>query len=488
LNSPNVLLVILDATRQDACSCYGGRSNTTPTLDELAQEGTRFDNAFTVAPWTFPSLASMFTGRYPSQTGVYVQRKLSDQYPTLAELLRSSGYATFAISDNPWMSAEFGLTRGFDRMHKLWQWWQTDRDINNITLSDVKHTTRLMAVARLMAEGNPLKNTANVAYYRLVRPQLDYGASRTLRPLRRWIEDQRTPWFAFVHYLEAHMNYKPPRAWRERFVTDRALGEQLAGVDQWRLARRHLTGVERLSEIDLRTLYELYLAEIAYADHHLGQLIGWLRQTRRLDNTLVIVLADHGESFGEHNMLEHQFNLYDSLLRIPLIVRYPAQFPAGQRVIELVESLDVFATALEAADLPIGDVASRSLRPGHSAPRTHTYAEYGVPRMPHLRWLQRFGLEPAQLEPFQVGFTAIRTDTRKLIVGTDQSLQLYDWRADRAEAHNLIDVEPETVESLLSDLEVWWQASGSGLAGDPAQMSIMNPQVEARLRALGYLD
>lgn len=488
MSSPNILLIILDATRQDACSCYDGSPATTPALDNLAREGTQFDNAFTVAPWTFPSLASMFVGCYPSQIGVYVQRKLSNQYPTLAELLRASGYATFAISDNPWMSAEFGLTRGFDRMHKLWQWWQTDRDINNITLSDAKGTSRLKAVAQMMAVGNPFKNAVNVAFYRLVRPRLDYGASRTLRPLRRWIDAQSTPWFAFVHYLEAHMNYRPPRVWRDKFVTDRVLGEQLAAVDQWRLARRHLAGVERLSEIDLRTLRELYLAEIAYADHHLGQLISWLRQTRRLDNTLVIVLADHGESFGEHNMLEHQFNLYDSLLRIPLVVRYPAQFPAGQRVADPVQSLDVFATALEAAGLPTGDLVSQSLQPSHRAPRTRTYAEYGVPRMPHPRWLQRFGLEPAQMEPFQVGYTSIRTDTRKLIVGTDHSLQLYDWRTDRAETRNLIDVEPETVEMLLSDLEAWWQANGGGLAGDPAQMSITNPKVEARLRALGYLD
>lgn len=488
MSRPNVLIVILDATRQDACSCYGAQAETTPALDELAREGTRYDNAFTVAPWTFPSLASMFTGLYPSQNGVYVERKLSSQYPTLAERLRAQGYATFAISDNPWMSAEFGLTRGFDRMHKLWQWWQTDRDINNITLSDVKSASRLKAVAQLITDGDPLKNAANVAYYRLVRPRLDYGAARTLRPLRHWIEQQHTPWFAFVHYLEAHMNYKPPRAWREKFVTDHALGEQLAKADQWRLVRRHLAGVDRLSEADLRTLHELYLAEVAYADHHLGKLINWLRQTQRLDNTLVMVLADHGESFGEHDMLEHQFHLYDSLLRIPLVVRYPTQFPAGRRVSEPVQSLDVFATAIEAAGLPAANGPSQSLRPGHAVPRSHTYAEYGVPRKPHPRWLQRFGLEPEQLEPFQVGYTSIRNDTHKLIIGTDHSLQLYAWKTDRAETQNLSESEPATVERLLSDLEIWWQANGGGLAGDPALMSVTNSQVEARLRALGYLD
>ncbi|HEY4721696.1 MAG TPA: sulfatase, partial [Anaerolineae bacterium] len=416
MDRPNVLLVILDATRQDACSCYGQALHTTPALDALAREGTVFENAFTVAPWTFPSLASLFTGLYPSQNGVYIQRKLDRQYLRLPELLRTQGYATLAISDNPWMSAEFGLTQGFDRMHKLWQWWQTDHDINNITLSDVKGASRLKAVAQLMARGNPIKNAANVAYYRLIRPHLDYGAARTLHPLTRWIEAQRGPWFGFVHYLEAHMNYRPPRAWRERFVTDRALGEQLAAVDQWRLARRHLAGVERLSVADLRTLYELYLAEVAYADHHLGQIIDWLRHTDRLDNTLIIVLADHGESFGEHDMLEHQYNLYDSLLRIPLVVRYPAQFLAGQRITDQVQSLDVFATILEAAGLTAPDIPSRSLIPGQQLPRTHTYAEYGLPRPPRPHWLQRFGLQPADLEPFQVGYTSIRNATHKLIL------------------------------------------------------------------------
>lgn len=488
MNRPNILLIILDATRKDACSCYGNPHSTTPSLDVLANEGVLFENAFSVAPWTLPSLASIFTGCYPSQNSIYINRRLEPSHKQLHELLSTYGYSTFAISDNPWMSADFGLSRGFSQVHRLWQWWQTNNDINNITLAELKTINVLKAALQMAFQGNVLKNILNVGFYRLIRPRLDYGASRTLRPLSHWIDSQNGPWFAVVHYLEAHMNYTPPHVWRDKFVSNKALASRLMRMDQWRLARRHIAGVELVPETELKALYELYIAEVAYADYHMGRLIDWLRDTNRLDDTLVIAVADHGENLGEHGLLEHQYCIYDTLLRVPLVIRFPRLFPKAQRVEHPVQTIDLASTILDVADIQAMPSAGHSLLPSSPYPPVLAFAEYGVPRSPHPRWLKRFGLRQEDLSKYQRGFTSVRDDTHKLIVGTDQSVELYNWRQDPNEECNLAGEKPDVVECLVRTLEDWWVENGSGLGGDPSLTSVVNPQVEERLRALGYLD
>ncbi|HSJ53619.1 MAG TPA: sulfatase-like hydrolase/transferase, partial [Anaerolineae bacterium] len=136
MTRPNILLVVLDATRADACSCYGAAQPTTPNLDRLAAEGTLYEQAISPAPWTLPAFASLFTGYYPNQLGIYEQRRLPPAVPTLASLLSDRGYGTFAITGNSWMSTDFGLGRGFEHFYKLWQILQTAEDVNEVAVLD----------------------------------------------------------------------------------------------------------------------------------------------------------------------------------------------------------------------------------------------------------------------------------------------------------------------------------------------------------------
>ncbi len=487
MNRPNILFVVLDATRADACSCYGKEQLTTPTLDSLADNGILFEQAISPAPWTLPALASVFTGLYPSQLGIYGGLALDQVHPTLAQVLAQNGYATYGITSNSWLSSEFGLQRGLTSVHKQWQIWQDEHEVSKHVLMEKAQQTRWIdTVVRELVRGNILKNILNAAFHHLFAYRRDMGASRLLHPLTRWIESQDTPWFALVHYLEAHLEYKPPQKWADRFTSNRELAKAWRGADQWRAAWRYIAGIELLSEADLSTWQELYKAEVAYADYHLGQLLDWLRNTGRLDNTLVIVVADHGENLGDHNLLNHQYCVYDTLLRVPLVMSCPALLPAGERVSRQVQTLDLFKTVLDLADVAAPPSASKNMLL-KSEGRSFTIAEYGTPRTPHVRYLAKYGLVPNDLTRFERGLTAIRTDTHKLIVGTDGSVELYAWREDPLESEDLTKRFPQLVTDLHAALEDWQEEIGATSTGDLEDDFQMDPATAARLEALGYL-
>ncbi|MEZ4637264.1 MAG: sulfatase-like hydrolase/transferase [Caldilineaceae bacterium] len=314
----------------------------------------------------------------------------------------------------------------------------------------------------------------------------DYGARRTLKPAQQWIGGQSGPWFALVHYLEAHLEYKPPASWAKH--TDNwPLAQKLLAADQLRLCYRHITGAERLNEEELRVWGQLYAAEVAYQDHALGRLIDWLRQSGRLDDTLVIVVADHGESLGEQGLLNHLYGLYDPLIHVPLVMRGPG-VRRGQRVSGLVQTSDIYGTVLSAAG-----IATASDRPSlldEAAQRDFVVSEYGQPRMPRRDLLDRFALQESHFAPYMRSLTAIRTAQHKLITGSDGGVEFYDLIDDAAESTNLAATSAATAEmQRLQTLLHAWQDDARVSAADESSMPVeIDPAVEAQLKALGYLD
>lgn len=143
MKQPNILLIVLDATRADYCSCYNPTLTITPALDRLAHEGVLFERAYASAPWTLPAMSSILTGRYPTETEIETTRVLAPDQPTLPARLKELGYATYAISKNGWFSPAFGLTRDFDEFHRLWQFVQTEVDLTDINLTDVASVVSL---------------------------------------------------------------------------------------------------------------------------------------------------------------------------------------------------------------------------------------------------------------------------------------------------------------------------------------------------------
>lgn len=485
MQRPNFLLVILDATRADACSCYGAEGATTPHLDRLAAQGIRYEQAIAAAPWTLPALASIFTGLYPSQTGIYQQRRLGAEQVTLFQLLRTAGYGTFAISKNSWLSKDFGLMRGIEQMHRLWQWFQSDDEITVGKLAELHRGSALYL--RLLQEllgGNVIKNVLNLLYHRYWN-RVDDGAVRTVAPVLRWVNEQQGPWFAMVHFLEAHLPYQPPRAWYTPYARDLARVEKVRKADQWRLAWRHIAGKEQLSSADLHAWRDLYRAEVAYQDHYLGQLLDQLAAAQQLDNTYIIVVADHGENLGEHGLLNHQYSLHETLLHVPLVICGPG-VAAGQRVAEPVQTLDLFRTILDLAGIEAPHNTSRNLLPGAS-PRPYVVAEYGRPQVPHQGLLARYDLQPEDLAAFTQGYTALRTAQHKLIERSDGYVALYDLQDDPGETANLAELESARLVELQQWLQAWRAAHGATTTNTQAALQVGNA-VRDRLQALGYLD
>ncbi len=489
MQKPNVLLVVLDATRFDYCSCYGYRRATTPALDRLAEEGTLFENAIAPAPWTLPAFASIFTGLFPSQTGIYTTRRLSPEYTTIAGVLAEHGYRSFIATSNSWLSPDFGLVHDFDTVHKLWQIWQAEDDVTSVNViqrAGADKNIYLAAIQHYLFSPHAFQNIINYFYYH-VSQRVDMGASRILKPFKRWVSTQTGPWFAVLHYMEAHLPYQPPRAWWQRFARDPEIVQRLRTADQRRLFWRHNAGVEQLSTQELEAWQDLYAAEIAYQDAHLGRLLEWLRETDQYDSTCIIVVGDHGENLGEHGLLNHQYCLYETLIHVPLVIRYPPIFRQSERVQTPVSTLDIYRTIMNVTGVTSPCQEDYSLIPG-SKPRPFIISEYGAPSTPPRSVLSKYGLLPQHLQRFERGLTSLRTERYKMIVGTDGTHELYDLHLDPGEMEDISAHRPKLVEELKNQLQVWWQQHDTGPIGQPATTVKVDPVIAERLRALGYLE
>jgi arylsulfatase A-like enzyme len=199
------------------------------------------------------------------------------------------------------------------------------------------------------------------------------------------------------------------------------------------------------------------------------------------------VVADHGESLGEHGLLNHLYGLYEPLTRVPLVMRGPG-IPRRAEVVDLTQTHDLFGTLLAAAGAPLPDNA-RNLFDG-STPRSYVVAEYGQPRVPHLDLLNRFSLQAADFAPFMRGLVAVRTERHKLIVGSDGAMELYDLVENPAESINRAQDSPQVMADMQRLLAEWRSTTGLAPAQPPALPTppAIPPEVAARLKALGYLD
>jgi arylsulfatase A-like enzyme len=344
-NSPNVLLVVLDTVAASHLGSYGYDRNTSPRLDELASEGALFEQNYSAAPWTLPSHASIFTGLHPNthRTG-WERPRLSDgvanvgtlaynDYQTLAEELSLMGYDTCGVSEKAWLSAESGLSQGFE------SYW----DYSNPLLHESFLGKRVF---------DRYRHKLGMA---LPEP-FDKGGSKVVNTALAWLDgdrarDESRPFFLFMNLNEAHDPYEPPEEFWSMFLPeDLALEDTQPPVlrSDVLLHREVLQGISEISAEQMELYQALYDAEIFYQDTLLGRLFDGLQELGVKDDTLIIITSDHGEEFGEiEGRVGHQLSLSDRLLHVPLIVRFPALVPAGRRVPSLSSTIDIFPTILQ---------------------------------------------------------------------------------------------------------------------------------------------
>jgi arylsulfatase A-like enzyme len=413
---PNVLLISLDTLRADRLGCYGYPRPTSPFLDELAQRGVRFDASFVNTHGTPPSHATLFSSLYQETHRVSTVRRfgkldhrLPASLPILPEQLQHAGYQTLAVTGGGFMSADFGFDRGFDRFFE-------EKDIERQT-------------------------------------------SRLLDEIRQ--SDDR-PIFAFLHTYQIHSPYRPPPAYRSRFVRQ----ERDVDTASKALARYRASDPNRLSPADVAYLSDLYDAGIRYTDDVLRRTFAELEERGFLDHGLVIVTADHGEEFAEHGGLLHPATLFDELVRVPLIV-------VGFRV-------------------PVAKVARRLVSTIDVAPTIYGFT--GVTPPPDLEGLDL--LKPVPKDASGLVFSqyrdlllASRTPRVKLVRHLDSGkLELYDLKADPHELRDVANGHASLVTRLSAQLAAWRAACPRLKDVKAAAETDLDAERLEQLRALGYVE
>ena len=295
---PNVVLVSLDTLRPDRLGCYGAQPSPSPRLDALARESLRFTDAYSTSSYTLPAHGSMLTGQYPAVHGATAPEDRLDpaRSPFLAQMLADAGYVTAGFTGGAYMAADFGFAHGFDRYANNDPVWARDS----------------LRGRQLMEMGTgPNAGQHAELLRRYATPSI-----------ARWIEaqDDGVPFFLFVHTYVVH-NYAPDRArLRKHGLLGEKGSEARLDYDQ---RERFNFGETALHDEVLAALLPYYDATIEMADELVGALLDALDRAGLAGRTLVIVTSDHGEEFGEHGYFGHGKNLYESNVRVPLLVRRP---------------------------------------------------------------------------------------------------------------------------------------------------------------------
>lgn len=437
---PNIVFVVLDTVRRDHTGLSETGHSVTPELDRIAAEGTAFTNAWSNAPWTVPSHASMFTGMLPSEHACTSRHtRLDTGAPTLAELLGDAGYRTAAFYSNPWLSDEAtGLLRGFE--------------------------TR----AEAGRKGGYTLCTS------------EHGGRQTLSNISKWLDgaEKDQPLFMFVNFLEAHLPYDPPDDYRRSHLESDG-GNTVVSLN-W--AHEYNAGLRRMTLRDERVLRSLYAGDVNTADRMLSVLTWLLKEHGLYEDTVLIVASDHGENLGDHSFVEHQFCVYETLIAVPLVIRAPGRLPEGVRS-EPVMLTDLFATVTDLAGLRVSSPRySRSLLddPADERAVISEYAGAQSSLVAHLRSINP-DMDPARLTP---AYTTVRLGDLRLTVGSDGSEVLHDLSSD---PHQLAGTDATDLQSaevlyaLLPGVHAGWLRDPSGVAE-------MSSSLQARLRSLGYVQ
>jgi arylsulfatase A-like enzyme len=339
-------------------------------------------------------------------------------------------------------------------------------------LQRIKHRTPL--VAKMIARDTCDLFSVQASLTR------DDGAWATEQSVCRWLQhrDER-PFFTFIHYQEPHSPYFPPKPYRKRFFPE-------GWFSQWHYLEydhiHYYGGKKTFTNREMENYQALYDGEITYLDWRLGRLFDYLRKNHLLEQTIVIVTADHGECFGENGYIWHAFNLYDSLIRIPLIVRYGEWFDRNKMDSRLVQSVDILPTLLQGLGLSVEGCDGVSFLQENK--RQAITVESDSARKMVMRWLQkRPELQESDFAQYFRDLRSYRTADAKLIWTPDGQHEFYDLAKDPEESNNLYHKDPRAVE-FVRQLQIWYASLKPHLE-DKTQPGFDKDTWE-KLKALGY--
>lgn len=441
--TPNVLFLVVDSLRYDAV--FGEDSPQTPHIDALARESIQFNTCYAQGISTAPSMTSMLTGRYPLDYGGHWY--VHDDQPTMAEQFRANGYSTAAIHSNPNVSRFRNFDRGFDTFEE-----------NIIPVSGSSLFERVPD--RVLKAVNKLARVASKTPY--------LPADEVNDQILDWIGAQTKPWFLWTHYMDSHGPYLPGAefSYRNKFRAERL----------WRKAA--VNAPEEVTPQEHAELEANYRKEVEYLDAALGRFFDELDSEGHLEDTIVVLVADHGDEFGEHGYYGHRNLPYEELVHVPLLIRFPeaSNVTSGEHIERPVRCLDALPTVLDAVDAELSDKMSRRIE--------------GESLLPLLEG-QSPGFDVAITEKERREQETFRFGVRDerwtyFWDGDSGNTFLFDREADPGENTDVIEEFPEVAASFEDVVERRLESirRTSGDVEDPDLED--GPGIEQRLKALGY--
>ena len=455
----NLVLVVLDTTRPDFLTPYGGPDSAAPGLEDFAAEATRFEQAYSSSCWTLPAHATMFTGLSPNAHGAtQSSRRVDSKLPLLAEILRGAGYATAGFSANPWIG-DGDLSRGFR------------------TFEEPVLTKRSWLAGQLDDD--------------------EARRSRAVRPIREWLKERKgseKPFFLFVNLMRAHHPYIPtPDVARElmdletdelREAVAEFYPELFEGGRARSLMNRHYERENPLDAGEWERISALYRASVRSSDDELKNILRLIDRSTDKEKTLVLIVSDHGESLGEHGHFGHILNLYETSVRVAFLARGPG-FEPGAVDSTPVHLADVYTTLLAAAKVAPPEEAAETIGVDLAQARPRNRVLSASLEAPSLQ-LDPFSeevLSSGVLDRYRAGASAAIAGRYKLIERSVGLEELYDLATDPSESKPL---NPATINpDVLSELRRGIEAARPGMASQVEPTEMDEESLEA-LRALGY--
>jgi arylsulfatase A-like enzyme len=450
---PDVLFIVLDTARGDMFEIGDPRIEL-PTLAKFSKTSRVYSSAYAASCWTLPSHASMFTGLPASATGA-LTGPLAPSIPTLAQRFARAGYATAGFSGTPVVGPSSGLNRGFKRFENFSSEEKLrGRDhiwLNAVVTSRSIHTRPLWQLR-------------------------DDGGAIMMSHVIDYLDETTEPSFVFLNLFEPHDPYEPPYlpdAWATRngFTPHELRTLHGEPYDELTAAWPPPGGAERY----FKGMRLRYKGELWYVDHLLGELFRRLESAGRLDDTIIVVVSDHGENIGEHfPSLTHTLGLYETLTHVPLIVRYPKVVPAGRdaRLFSTDRLHDMLLSLIghEGADFAAFDARASDA----------VFSEFIPP--PGLMALVE-GIAGRKLPEYDRNLRGVRSELLRFVEASDRNHQAFDLRGDALEQKDLSAAPgaiPPAFQPLAAKLALRPQ-----LSTEKGQIS---EELEKSLRALGYVQ
>ena len=460
---PNIVFILIDALRADRLGAYGHRGGLAPTMDAIAMSGVTFERCIAPAPWTLPSVASIFTSYYPEvhkatnyrtvedmdQGKRAVQSVLADDFTTLAEALQANGYETAGFCANKFIREPYGFAQGFDHF---------DSSFSDNTVPGSK---------------------VNEAAF-------------------KWLAERESdkPFFLYLHYMDVHGPYNADPKYMDPLMAkveanpdkQKLTGKQLRRINPYlRQPPPNASDPDQFSRLSEYRDYWVarYEAGIAEADAHIKELVGKLNEMGLWDDAYIVLCSDHGEALGEHDWWDHGYSLYQTDLHSVLILRWPNVLPPGNRVRRLASLIDIMPTMLEQLRIPMMEKPQGESLVDHISGRR--------PAVPVARFAEAVKSGPRQFAIFAETTKLLVTETRprKLPDGTmsgrQLQAQLFNLATDPLEQFDSSSQYPQQVEGLKQLMMKFLANNMNAKPGVVVQQAPVEEDTLEKLKAMGYV-